>query len=51
MKMTRNKYSAAFKAQAAIEAIREHETPGGLAKQEFISRGSGGEYYRVTYIN
>ena len=53
MKKTRKKYSAAFKAQVAIEAIKEHETLGELAKrfdlhpqmiskwkQEFISRGS-----------
>ena len=52
MKTTRKKYSAAFKAQVAIEAIKEQETLGELAKRfdlhsqmisnwkrEFISRG------------
>ena len=53
MKAKRKKYSAAFKAQVAIEAIKEQETLHELAKrfdlhpqmiskwkQEFISRGS-----------
>ena len=53
MKTTRRKYSAAFKAQVAIEAIKEQETLSELAKRfdlhpqvisnwkrEFVSRGA-----------
>ena len=53
MKTTRRKYSAAFKAQVAIEAIKEQETLSELArlfdlhpqvisnwKREFLSRGA-----------
>lgn len=53
MKTTRRKYSAAFKAQVAIEAIKEQETVSELArrfdlhpqiisnwKREFLSRGA-----------
>lgn len=53
MKTTRKKYTAAFKAQVAIEAIKEIETLSELAKRfevhpqmisnwkrEFLSRGA-----------
>jgi transposase-like protein len=53
MKATRKKYSAAFKAQVAIEAIKEQQTLSELAKRfevnpqmisnwkrEFITRGT-----------
>lgn len=53
MKATRKKHSAAFKAQVAIEAIKEQETLSELSKRfdvhpqmisnwkrEFLSRGA-----------